>query len=93
MKGKKPIIRTPLRVGPLAMRLSTERDPRLRELSEKEGVERGLGLMAFSLDRLREAVSTDLRTHDERRIACEMRRLIAQFGRTDRRWRELRSPK
>lgn len=93
MKGKKSTIRTPLRVGPLAMRLSTERDPRLRQLSEEEGVERGLGLMAFSLDRLREAVSIDLGTHDEQRIAREVRRLLARFGRADGRWRELRSPK
>lgn len=82
-----------LRVGPLGMRLSSEFDPHLRELSDKEAVEQGLALMAFSLDRLWESVAIDLGTRDERQIAREVRRLLAKFSRADVRWGELKSPK
>lgn len=92
-KGERPNIQTPLQIGPLVMRLGSERDPHLRELSDQEGVERGLVLMAFSLDRLWESVATGLGTRDERRIAREVRRLLAKFSRADARWRELKSPK
>jgi hypothetical protein len=84
---------TPLRIGPLRMRLSDERDPDLRNLTDAEGVKRGLELMAFSLDRLWESVAHDLGTRDEKRIASEVRRLLAKFSRADAKWRELRSKK
>jgi hypothetical protein len=80
---------TPLRIGPLRMRLSTERDPGLRNLSDAEGVERGLELMAFSLDRLWESVAHDIGTRDEKRIGDEVRRLLAKFSRADAKWHEL----
>lgn len=83
----------PLQVGPLGMRLSSERDPHLRELSDQEGVKQGLALMAFSLDRLWEAVAIELGTHDERRIARGVKRLLVKFGRADGRWGKLKSPK
>lgn len=85
--------RTPLRIGPLHMHVSTERDPALRMLTDAEGVQRGLELMAVSLDQLWESVAQDLGTRDEKRIGDEVRRLLATFSRADVKWREMRSKK
>jgi hypothetical protein len=79
---------SPLRIGPLVMRLGTECDPSLRNLSHEEAVEEALALMAFSLNLLRESVSIQLQTKDEERIELEVSKWLAEFDRLGRRWRQ-----
>lgn len=88
MKRKQPDNDSPLRIGPLVMRLGTERDPRLRTLTDQEAVEEALALMAFSLNLLRESVSIELKTKDEARVEQEVSRWLAEFDRLGQRWRE-----
>jgi len=82
---------SPLRIGPLVMRLGTERDPRLRELTDKEAIEDALDLMAFSLNLLWESVGRELKTKNEKRIDLEVRKLLAKFDQQDTRWQEMKN--
>jgi hypothetical protein len=81
---------SPLRIGPLVMRLGTEYDPSLRDLTDQEAVEEAVALMALSLNLLRESASIELKTKDEVRIERQVSQWLAEFDRLGQRWREER---
>lgn len=92
MNEHPPSFDSSFRIGPFILRRGPEFRPHLRTLSDEEAVEHALALMAFSLNRLWESLAIQLKTQDAERIHREMRRLLAQWAQTERRWRQWGEP-